>query len=379
MTRRFPRVATLGKRQQPSTSALAGPPLTVTAQRIRVVDVGQPREVRRRPPTGVAGGSAWLYRVLVTTRPVDAGALRRGTLAASVLDDIPLTPSADGVSVGRSWDDREAWTPVTWHQLAAAVGDAPPESPAGRLRLRDWLRAYTYLSHLADDATRRDPSTPPSRVVALALPVGHALHPGPDWVVESVLGGVLDVGLGLRPSAQQLAAHPVADRAAVASAGEPLAVPLPAGAARAAEVDTTSWWRRVAGQRDDMAVLAGDRLDRDATGVLRPIGGCDVLTLLSGRWLRDHLATSDGTGMRAVAAPMRSRGWFDLARIDPAFVGAAAAATTPELRGVVRPLLVTTDEVGLAAGQASAEQLAREALRDPARDPAGSRRDVLYR
>ncbi len=45
----------------------------------------------------------------------------------------------------------------------------------------------------------------------------------------------------------------------------------------------------------------------------------------------------------------------------------------------MRPLLVTTDEVGLAAGNASAEQLAREALRDPARDPAGTDRDVLYR
>ncbi|MGN6610250.1 MAG: hypothetical protein ACTHLJ_00600 [Angustibacter sp.] len=314
----------------------------------------------------------------MTTRPVDPGALRRGTLAASVLDDIPLTPSADGVTVGRSWDDRDAWMPVSWLQLAHAVGDVPPESSAGRLRLRDWLRAFTYLAHLAGDPTR-DAGTPPTRVGALALPVGHALHPGPDWVVESVLGGVLDVGLGLRPSAEQLAAHPAADRAVAASAGEPLAVPLPPGAARGADIDPTPWWPAVARQRDDMAVLAGDRLDRDATGVLRPIGGCDVLTLLSGRWLRDHLATTDGTGMRAIAAPMRSRGWFDLARIDPAFVGAAAAATTPELRGVVRPLLVTTDEVGLAAGHASAEQLAREALRDPARDPAGTDRDVLYR
>jgi hypothetical protein len=284
--------------------------------------------------------------------------------------------------VGRSWDDREAWKPVSWLQLADAVGSVPPESSAGRLRLRDWLRAFTYLAHLADGPTP-DAGTPPSRVGALALPVGHALHPGPDWVVESVLGGVLDVGLGLRPSPEQLsadtAAGPAADRAAAASAGEPLAVPLPPSAARAAGIDPVPWWSRVARQRDDMAVLAGDRLDRDATGVLRPIGGCDVLTLLSGRWLRDHLATTDGTGMRAIAAPMRSRGWFDLARIDPAFVGAAAAATAPELRGVVRPLLVTTDEVGLAAGNASAEQLAREALRDPARDPAGTDRDVLYR
>jgi hypothetical protein len=127
-----------------------------------------------------------------------------------------------------------------------------------------------------------------------------------------------------------------------------------------------------------MAVLAGERLDREARGVLRPMGGCDVLTLLSGRWLRAHLATTDGTGMRAVAAPMRSRGWFDLARIDPAFVGAAAAATEPELRGAVRPLLVTADEVGLAAGAVSAEQLARDALTDPAVHRPAPHRDVLY-
>jgi hypothetical protein len=76
---------------------------------------------------------------------------------------------------------------------------------------------------------------------------------------------------------------------------------------------------------------------------------------------------------------MRSRGWFDLARIDPAFVGAAAAATEPELRGVLRPLLVTTDEVGLAAGGVPVEQLAREALADPARHRGEPHRDVLYR
>jgi hypothetical protein len=320
----------------------------------------------------------------VHTRPVDAGALRRGTLAASVLDDIPLTPSPDGVTVGRSWDDRDAWTPVGWADLAAAVGDVPPESLAGRLRLRDWLRAYTYLTHLpASTPTPEHPAfsepTAPSRVVALALPVGHVLHPGADWVLESVLGGVLDVGLGLRPSAQALASTPPSDRTRAAAANEPLAVPLPAGAARAAGVDTSSWWAAVRRQRDDMAVLAGERLDRDGSGVMRPIGGCDVLTLLSGRWLRDHLATTDGTGLRALAAPMRSRAWFDLARIDPAFVGAAAAATEPELRGVARPLLVTTDEVGLAAGDVPPEQIARAALADPARSPDQPHRDVLYR
>jgi hypothetical protein len=83
--------------------------------------------------------------------------------------------------------------------------------------------------------------------------------------------------------------------------------------------------------------------------------------------------------MRAVAAPMRSRGWFDLARIDPAIVGAAAAATEPELRGIDRPLLVTAEEVGMAVSPLSTEALARTSLADPAGSKARHQRDVLYR
>jgi hypothetical protein len=49
--------------------------------------------------------------------------------------------------------------------------------------------------------------------------------------------------------------------------------------------------------------------------------------------------------MRAVAAPMRRRGWFELARIDPPFVLAAAHATAAEDRGIDRPLLVTEDVI----------------------------------
>jgi hypothetical protein len=301
---------------------------------------------------------------------VDPGALRRGTLAASVLDDIALEPSPDGVVVGAGWDDHDAWTPVSWHHLAAAVAGVDPESSVGRLRLRDWLRAYTLLTTWSRaDPSRAPSAAPPSRVVALALPAGHALHPGPDWVVERVLGGVLEVGIGLRPDADH----------GVTSVQDGVAVPLPPGAADAAGVTTTSWWPTLRQQRDSMAVLAVDRLEREGRGVLRPIGGCDVLTLLSGRWLRDHLATADGTGMRAIAAPMRSRAWFDLARIDPAFVGAAAAATEPELRGAPRPLLVTVDEVTMRSDGAAPAELARAALTDPAGVRGQHASDVLYR
>jgi hypothetical protein len=53
-------------------------------------------------------------------------------------------------------------------------------------------------------------------------------------------------------------------------------------------------------------------------------------------------------GMRTVAVPMRSRGWLDLNRIDPAFSTAAAHLTALEERGFERPLLVTREEVVIA-------------------------------
>jgi hypothetical protein len=294
----------------------------------------------------------------------DTAVLRRGTLAASVLHDIPLEPGEDGVVVGSRWDERDAWTSVSWDDLRDALGGADPESLTGRLRLRDWLSAYVMLAHLP--AVHGGTHAKPGRAVALALPVGHPLHPGQDWVVERVLGGVLHVGIGLR-------------RAPDADQHEQLAVPLPPGAARAAGIDTGAWWTGIAKHREEMAVLAADRLETVGGGLLKPVGGCDVLTLLSGHWLRSHLAKEDGIGMRAVAVPMRSRGWFDLARIDPAFVGAAARATEPELRGVERPLLVTAEEVAMAASMLSAEALARASLADPAGTHPRHQRDVLYR
>lgn len=307
------------------------------------------------------------------SRSVDPGALRRGILAASVLHDVPLQPSAEAVLVGRSWDDRDGWTPVGWAELAEAVDGVDPESSRGRLLLRDWLRGYLLVSHLTAHGGV------PRQVVALALPPDHALHPGRGWAQERVLGGVLDVGLGLRPVVQPATAVEVSPGDSRCGAiPQPVAVPLAPGALRAADVDPAGWWHAAVAQRDSMAALAADRLERDGHGVIRPIGGCDVLTLLSARMLRNYLASHDGTGLRAVAVPMRSRGWFDLARIDPAFVGAAAAATEPELRGVTRPLLVTADEVTLAP-TAPPAALARLALADPAARQSQLERDVLFR
>lgn len=272
----------------------------------------------------------------------DPLALRRGVLAVSVLDDIRLEPGEDGVRLGSDWDEPR-WTTVPWSALGQALAGADPESTAGRLRLRDWLRACALASREGLDLR--------SRVLPLALPVAHALHPGSEWVQESVLGGVLDIGLAVR----------VTDT----TSGVESTLVLSPGAAACAGVDVQSWWAPARDRLDALALLAVERLSRDATDRLTPMGGCDVLTLLCSRPLREYLAACDGTGLRAVAAPMRNRGWSDLARIDPAFVAAAAAATDDEHRGVARPLLVTVDEVTVAASTSPA-RLAQMALRDPA-------------
>jgi hypothetical protein len=75
---------------------------------------------------------------------------------------------------------------------------------------------------------------------------------------------------------------------------------------------------------------------------------------------------------------MRRRGWFDLARIDPPFVLAAAHATSAEDRGLDRPLLVTQDEVAVVSAVIDVAGMARRALADPTVGHPRPR-DVLYR
>jgi hypothetical protein len=122
-----------------------------------------------------------------------------------------------------------------------------------------------------------------------------------------------------------------------------------------------------------MGAIAAQRLADN--GLLRPIGDCDVVTLLASRTLREALCAQDGTGMRAAAVPMRRRGWLDLSRIDPAFTAAAASATRPEERGFSRPLLLTADEVALAPQGGRPAEIV---LRDPAVE-SPALRPVLFR
>lgn len=290
----------------------------------------------------------------------DAGAapadrpLRQAVLAVSVLEDVDLEPRPSGVLLpGRRP------TLVRWSVLHRVLAGADPSGPAGRRRLATFLR----LRLLVGDLGAQAPAVLESSARLLALPTGHVDHLGPAWQRGSLLGGDVHLGVGV-----------------LGLLGDPDEVlPLHPGVAAAVGADPGRWWERLTGHAEAMGALAAHRLARDAGSgrhsVLRPVGGCDVPSLLASAALRRYLAGSDGSGMRALAVPMRSRGWYDLARIDPAFVGAAWSATPETERGFPRPLLVTADEVRLAA---VAGDPVAFALADPAADPPALR-DVRYR
>ena len=265
----------------------------------------------------------------------DHVALRRCVLAVSVLADVDVVPSDTGVVL----PGPPAVT-VGWDEIAAAAGPDRLASDGGgevsavaRRRVEELLRLHAFVAELGDAAAERLRSA--ARLVA--LPPGHADHLGRAWVRERLLGGALELGVGVHG----LTGDPAGDGGRV--------TPLHAGVALAAGVAESRWWPQLRRHVDRMGALAAARLGRDGVeGVIRPVGGCDVLALLASPSLRRHLAAGDGSGMRAIAVPMRRRGWYDLKRIDPAFVGAAWSATDDLDRGVPRPLLVTADEVGIA-------------------------------
>lgn len=261
----------------------------------------------------------------------DSVELRRLALAVSVLDDVDIVPTDDGVLL-----TGDALVEVTWLELRRALAGTDPESDLGRARVSGWLRgrriaADTHPDHLRDLAR------------PVGLPVDHPLHPGLDWVRHRVLGDVLDLGFGF------VGVGPDPDEVVV----------IPQGALDAAGVDPLPWWPVARDYLERMGTVAAQRLADNP--LLRPIGDCDVVTLLGSRALREALCALDGTGMRAAAVPMRRRGWLDLSRIDPAFTTAAAAATAPDERGFSRPLLLTADEVTMApAGGRPAEIVLRD-------------------
>lgn len=265
----------------------------------------------------------------------------------AVLHDIDVIPATDGVVLPGPPQVRVSWT-----ECRRALAGADPESDDGRIRVARW---FTMRRWLAD--------RPVEDLVERARPYGASvtspLHPGLDWVRRRVLGDALDLGFGF------LGIDPAdVDRV----------VPVPHELLRAAGIDPTPWWSTSVVYLEQMGAMAAERMHRSPKTPLRPMGDCDVVTLLGSRTFRQAIVGDVSDGMRTVAVPMRQRGWLDLTRVDPAFSAAAARLTASEDRGFDRPLLVTRDELVLAR---DGGDVVRSAVEDRIA-PVIDLRDVLY-
>lgn len=274
-------------------------------------------------------------------------ALRRCVLAVSVLHDVDLVPGDDGL--------RLPGVPpvqVSWDELRLALGEVPAESPEGHARVSRWLHQRRWFAERHQSELRE-------RMRPVGLPLGHVLHPGADWPMERILGDALDLGLGV------VGLDP--------DSAEDVVV-VPKALLRAAGIEPRLCWHDAVRYLERMAALAVQRWLRSSGEALRPMGDCDVVTLIASPELRAVLCSESG-GMRAIVIPMRTRGWVDLSHIDPAFAIAAAAASNPADRGFERGLLVTTDEVVMVPPGGRPHELA---LRGPAAERPQHLRPVLY-
>jgi hypothetical protein len=297
-----------------------------------------------KPVGGPAG------RGMPVSSPLSAAhraALRQCVLAVSVLHEVDVLPTDDGVVLTDI-----PQTHVTFADIAAAIGNAAADSPTAQRRLLRWMRLRRAVAERSLDELS-EAARP------VGLPVGHELHTGPSWVRQPVLGGSLDVGVGF----------------VGLFAGRPETVSvMPQSVLDAAEIDPSPWWRGATEYLENMGALATSRWRRDPRSPLRPMGDCDVVTLLASALFRGALC-ADAGGMRAIAAPVRNRGWLDLSRIDPAFALTAAAISDDESRGFERPVLLTVDEVAMVPEGGRPAEIV---LRDPVSDQQRWLRDVLY-
>jgi hypothetical protein len=274
--------------------------------------------------------------------------LRRCALAVAVLHDVDILPATDGVVLPGKPDVH-----IRWAECRRALAGTPVDTDAGRARLARWLLLRRAVADRPLELLER-------LARPWGSPVDSPLHPGLDWVRRRVLGDALDLGfafVGLDP------------------ANPERPVPVPAPLLASAKIDPTPWWSTAVVYLERMGEMALDRLQRSQQSPLRPMGDCDVVTLLGSMTLRAGIAGGDAQGMRTVAVPMRNRGWLDLSRVDPAFSAAAARLTDIHERGFERPLLVTRDEVVQAREGGDVLRAAKEAAR---RGDVVDVRDVLY-
>jgi hypothetical protein len=264
-------------------------------------------------------------------------AMRRCALGVSVLEDMDIRPHATGLSLPGVRPLR-----VGWPEVRRALAGADPESDAGRARVAAWLRLRRWVAdrHLEELGPHVRP---------YAVYVEDADHPGLDWVRVRVLGDTIDVGIGLVGSDPS-----DLDRV----------VPLPQRIAELAGLEAAleTWWPSQLVYLERMGALAVDRMQRDPSPTIRPMGDCDVLTLLASRTFRAALVDSHD-GMRPIAVPTRSRGWLELRAIDPAFALVAAHLATAAERGLPRPALITREEVVVVRDGGVPVEIV---LRDPA-------------
>lgn len=274
-------------------------------------------------------------------------AVRRCALAVSVLSDLDIMPAEHGIVLPGLPEifvsDDDLWR---------AVAGADPETGRARRRLTRWLGARRAVAERSLDELAET-------IRPVGLPVDHDVHPGADWVRQRVLGGCLDLGAGF---------------VGLDTSNRDRVVVVPQSVLDATDVDPTPWWRGATEYLENMGALATTRWRRAPSAPLRPMGDCDVVTLLASEVFRGALC-ADAGGMRAVAVPVRHRGWLDLSRIDPAFVQAAAAIADDEERGFPRPVLLTVDEVAVALPGGKPAEIV---LRDPAPENRRWLRDVLY-
>jgi hypothetical protein len=263
------------------------------------------------------------------------------------LHDVDLLPATDGV-VLPGWPDVH----IRWTECRRALAGTPVDSDAGRARLARWLVLRRALADLDID-----------RVAGAARPWGSPvdspLHPGLDWVRRRVIGDALDLGFAFVGVDRRNPESPV---------------PVPQSLLASAGIDPRPWWSTATVYLERMGQMALDRLHRTSTPVLRPMGDCDVVTLLGSATFRAGLVDGGAHGMRTVAVPMRTRGWIDLSRIDPAFSTTAAQLTDAADRGFDRPLLVTRDEVV----QAPDAERRRVTVEPAPKSAVVDLRDVLY-